>query len=146
VPETTTISDLLVQFRDEQRQMAAVTDEWGGFEGIVTVEDGVEAVVGDLRDEFDADNRERTIRQRGDGLYVADGAVPLSTVNATLETDFRGDGYETLGGFVLDRLGRKPELDDAVEAEGYRIAVTGVDGARIATLRIVGTSIHPDAG
>jgi len=146
VPETTTISDLLVQFRDEQRQMAAVIDEWGGFEGIVTVEDGVEAVVGDLRDEFDADSRERTIRQRGDGLYVADGAVPLSTVNATLETDFRGDGYETLGGFVLDRLGRKPELDDAVEVEGYRIAVTGVDGARIATLRIVDTSIHPDAG
>ena len=146
VPETTTISDLLVQFRDEQRQMAAVIDEWGGFEGIVTVEDGVEAVVGDLRDEFDADSRERTIRQRGDGLYVADGAVPLSTVNATLETDFRGDGYETLGGFVLDRLGRKPELGDAVEAEGYRIAVTGVDGARIATLRIVDTSIHPDAG
>jgi CBS domain containing-hemolysin-like protein len=146
VPETTTISDLLVQFRDEQRQMAAVIDEWGGFEGIVTVEDGVEAVVGDLRDEFDADSRERTIRQRGDGLYVADGAVPLSTVNAALETDFRGDGYETLGGFVLDRLGRKPELGDAVEAEGYRIAVTGVDGARIATLRIVDTSIHPDAG
>ena len=146
VPETTTISDLLVQFRDEQRQMAAVIDEWGGFEGIVTVEDGVEAVVGDLRDEFDADSRERTIRQRGDGLYVADGAVPLSTVNATLETDFRGDGYETLGGFVLDRLGRKPELGDAVEAEVYRIAVTGVDGARIATLRIVDTSIHPDAG
>jgi CBS domain containing-hemolysin-like protein len=146
VPETTTISDLLVQFRDEQRQMAAVIDEWGGFEGIVTVEDGVEAVVGDLRDEFDADSRERTIRQRGDGLYVADGAVPLSTINAALETDFRGDGYETLGGFVLDRLGRKPELGDAVEAEGHRIAVTGVDGARIATLRIVDTSIHPDAG
>jgi CBS domain containing-hemolysin-like protein len=136
VPEMTTVSDLLVQFRDEQRQMAAVIDEWGSFEGIATVEDVVEAVVGDLRDEFDADSREHTISRRRDGVYEADGAVPLSTVNTMLGTDLEGEGYETLGGFVLDELGRKPERGDNVHVEGYAIEVTGLDGVRISTLRI----------
>jgi CBS domain containing-hemolysin-like protein len=145
VPETTTISDLLVQFRDEHRQMAAVIDEWGSFEGIATVEDVVEAVVGDLRDEFDADSREHSIRQHRDGLYEADGAVPLSTVNTTLGTDLAGEGYDTLGGFVLDRLGRKPEPGDTIEVENCGIEVTDVDGARISTLQIVEESDHADS-
>jgi len=136
VPETTTVDDLLVQFRDEQRQMAAVIDEWGVLEGIATVEDVVEAVVGDLRDEFDAESREHSIRRRGDGSYDADGSVTLSTVNGTLDTEFEGDGFETLGGLVLDRLGRVPEVGDSVEAAGYVVEVTGVDGTRISTLRI----------
>jgi len=137
VPEMTTISDLLVQFRDERRQMAAVVDEWGAFEGITTVEDVVEAVVGDLRDEFDVDGREPSIRRAGDGAYRADGSVSLSIVNEVLGTDFEGAGYETLGGLVLDRLGRTPEVGDSVEAGGYVLEVTGVDGARVSTLRIV---------
>ena len=67
VPETTAINDLLLQFRREHQQMAAVIDEWGSLEGIATVEDVVEAVVGDLRDEFDSDEREPSIHRRGDG-------------------------------------------------------------------------------
>jgi CBS domain containing-hemolysin-like protein len=136
VPETTTVNDLLLQFRDEQRQMAAVIDEWGVLEGIATVEDVVEAIVGDLRDEFDADSREHSIRRLKEGTYDADGSVTLSVANDTLDTAFEGEGYETLGGLVLDRLGRVPEVGDSVEAGDWVFEVTGVDGARISTLRI----------
>ena len=145
VPETTTVNDLLLQFRDEQRQMAAVIDEWGVLEGLATVEDVVEAIVGDLRDEFDAELREHSIRRRDDRSYDADGSVTLSAVNETLDTDFESEGFETLGGWVLDRLGRVPEVGDRVEAADYVVEVTGVDGARISTLRIRNADEDQDA-
>jgi len=144
VPETMTVNDLLLQFRDEQRQMAAVIDEWSALEGIATVEDVVEAIVGDLRDEFDAERREHSIRSVDDDTYDADGSVTLSAINDTLDTDFETEGFETLAGFVFDRLGRAPEVGDNIEAEGYVIEVTSVDGARISTLRIKSAPDDPD--
>jgi CBS domain containing-hemolysin-like protein len=135
VPETTSISDLLLQFRDERQQMAAVIDEWGAFEGIATVEDVVEALVGDLRDEFDADEREPSIR-RSDGGYDVDGGVPLTTINEGLGTDFGSEEFETIGGMVLERIDRAPERGDRIEVDGYGIEVSSVDGARISVVRI----------
>ncbi|WP_144922851.1 hemolysin family protein [Halorubrum salsamenti] len=146
VPETTSLSDLLVQFRDEHRQMAAVVDEWGAFEGIATVEDTVEALVGELRDGFDAAGGEHAVRKTGAGAYEADGSVSLSVVNDALGTDFDGDGFETLGGLVLDRLGRTPEAGDTVSADDYAFEVTAVDGARISTVRIEEAGEAGDGG
>ncbi|QUO48974.1 MULTISPECIES: hemolysin family protein [Halorubrum] len=149
VPETTSASDLLVQFRDERRQMAAVIDEWGAFEGIATVEDVAEALVGDLRDEFDVADGRHTIRRTGDRTHEADGSVALVDVNDALGTDLSGDGYETLGGFVLDRIGRSPEVGDVAETEAYAFEVTAVDGARISTVRVTrrdGPDESGDAG
>ncbi|MEF8975143.1 MAG: hemolysin family protein [Halapricum sp.] len=145
VPETMTINDLLLTFRDERRQMAAVIDEWGAFEGIATIEDAVEAVVGDLRDGFDVDSREPSIRRHGRDSYEADGSVPLSTVNDVLGTDLEAKGYETLGGIVLDELGRTPEVGDRVETAGYVIEVTEMDGTRISTLQLTNPKTEPDA-
>ncbi|MEF8802270.1 MAG: hemolysin family protein, partial [Halolamina sp.] len=133
-PETMALSDLLKQFRQDQQQMAAVIDEWGAFEGIATVEDVVEALVGDLRDEFDVDEREPSIRQRdGDG-YDIDGGVPLSKINDMIEGDFTSDEVETVGGLVLEQLNRAPERGDCVEVAGYVVEVTGVEGTRISTV------------
>ena len=136
VPETATADDLLLQFREEQQQMAAVIDEWGAFEGIVTIEDVVEAVVGDLRDGFDVDEREHSVRQLGGERYDIDGSVPLALVNEELGSAFDSDGVETIGGLVLARLGEIPEPGDSVEADGYRIEVATVDGARISTVLV----------
>jgi len=136
VPETATADDILLQFREEAQQMAAVVDEWGAFEGIVTIEDVVEAVVGDLRDEFDVDDREHSIRQLDDGRYDIDGSVPLTLVNDELGSTFESDGVETIGGLVLSRLGEIPEPGDGVETDGYRIEVATVDGARISTVLV----------
>jgi CBS domain containing-hemolysin-like protein len=136
VPETMALSDLLRQFRDDQQQMAAVIDEWGAFEGIATVEDVVEALVGDLRDEFDVDEREPSIRRRGDDGYEIDGGVPLSKINDTIETEFTSEEVETIGGLVFEHLNRAPEPGDRIEVAGYVIEVTSVDGTRVSTVRV----------
>jgi len=131
VPETMPVDDLLGEFQTQQRQMAAVIDEWGTLEGITTVEDAVEVVVGDIRDEFDEDRHEPSIREQGDGSHVADGALAIQRVNDVLGTAFETTAYATVGGLVFDRLGRPPEVGDSVTVDGYRLEVDAVDGARI---------------
>jgi CBS domain containing-hemolysin-like protein len=126
--------------------MAAVIDEWGAFEGIATVEDVAEALVGDLRDEFDVAERRNTIRRTGDRTHEADGSVALVDVNDALGTDLSGEGYETLGGFVLDRIGRSPEVGDVAETAAYAFEVTAVDGARISTVRVTRRDGAPESG
>ncbi|WP_254766290.1 hemolysin family protein [Salinilacihabitans rarus] len=134
VPETMAISDLLREFRENRQQMAAVIDEWGAFEGIATVEDIVEALVGDIRDGFDLDEREPSIRRRDDGGYDIDGGVPLSNVNDTLDGDFESEEVDTIGGLVLERLDRAPRDGDRVEVAGHVVEVTSVEGNRISTV------------
>jgi len=136
VPETMALSDLLRQFREDRQQMAAVIDEWGAFEGVATVEDVVEALVGDLRDEFDVDEREPSIRRRDDDGYDVDGGVPLSKLNDMIEGDFTSEEVETIGGLVLEHLNRAPERGDRVEVAGYVVEVTSVEGTRISTVRV----------
>ncbi|WP_418280902.1 hemolysin family protein [Halorubrum sp. DTA98] len=136
VPETTAANELLLQFREERQQMAAVIDEWGAFEGIATVEDVVEAIVGDLRDEFDVAADEPTVRRLDGERYDVDGDVSLGVVSDVLGVELVSEGFETIGGFVLDRLGRAPEVGDSVEVAGYVIEVTTVDGTRVSTLRV----------
>ncbi|MFC5971604.1 hemolysin family protein [Halomarina salina] len=138
VPETLYVDELLEEFQTEQRQMAAIIDEWGTFEGLVTVEDVVEEIVGDIRDQFDVRSPEPAIERLDDGGYAIDGGVTLTEVNETLDVAFESDAFETVGGLVLDRLGRAPDPDDSVEIDGYRIRVTEVDGARI--VKVV---VHP---
>ncbi|WEL20757.1 Hemolysins or related protein containing CBS domains [Halorhabdus sp. BNX81] len=135
-PETMALSDLLRQFREDQQQMVAVIDEWGAFEGIATVEDVVEALVGDLRDEFDMDEREPSIRPRDDGGYDIDGGVPLSKINDMIEGELTSDEVETIGGLVLEQLNRAPERGDRVAVAGYVVTVTSVEGSRISTIRV----------
>jgi len=144
VPETATADDLLLQFREERQQMAAVIDEWGALEGLATVEDVVEAVVGNLRDEFDVDEREPAIRRREDGGYDVDASVPLSAVNDALDAGFESGAFDTIGGLVLDRVGEVPDVGEEVEVAGYLIAVTAVEGNRISSVRV--REIERDGG
>jgi len=134
VPETLRVDELLAKFQSEQRQMAVVIDEWGAFEGLVTVEDVVEEVVGDIRDQFDLEEPNPSIERLDTGGYTIDGDVPLTAVNETLNTSFESEDFDTLGGFVLSRLGRAPEPSDTIEEEDYQLRVDEVDGARISTV------------
>jgi len=135
VPETATVDELLAEFQTRERQMAAVIDEWGTMEGVATVEDVVEVVVGDIRDDFDDARREPSIRERGDA-YVGDGGLSIPRLNDTLDATFETGTYGTLGGLVLDRLGRAAEVGDDVLIDGYRMEVERVDGDRIETVAI----------
>ncbi|WP_336133959.1 hemolysin family protein [Natronomonas amylolytica] len=136
VPETVPIDELLLQFRSESQQMAAIIDEWGSFEGIATVEDIVEVVVGDLRDEFDTEISEPSIRQQADGTYEMDGGVPLWAASDALGVELESSDYETVGGLVLEELDRAPEPGDSIEVDGHVIEVESVDGSRIAMLLV----------
>lgn len=138
IPETGRIDDLLSGFQRDRSQMAAVIDEWGSFEGIVTIEDIVEELVGDIQDQFDVEveEREPSVERLEDGAYAIDGSVSLSNVNDALDAEFERAEYETIGGLVLDRLGRVPEVGDEVSVDGYRLTVEEVEGARISTVVI----------
>jgi CBS domain containing-hemolysin-like protein len=131
VPETVAVDELLARFQEEQNQMAAVIDEWGAMEGIVTVEDLIEEVVGEIHDEFDSPAGEPSITRITDGSYAIDGGVPITRVNDVLDAAFDPGGTETIGGLVLNHLGRAPEVGDRVETDGFAIEVTDVDGTRI---------------
>ncbi len=135
VPETLAVDDLLSLFQDEHTQFAVVIDEWGTLEGIVTVEDTVELVVGDLQDTFDAKAPEPTIREDGEDAYVADGACSIQQVSDALDTEL-DTSYGTIGGLTLGRLGGSPSVGETATVGGHRIEVTAVDGARIETVQL----------
>jgi CBS domain containing-hemolysin-like protein len=135
VPETTRVDDLLGRFRNEHVQMAAVIDEFGAIEGVVTVEDVLEEVVGDLRDRFDEPDSEPSVTDHDDGTATVDGGVRASTVADRLGIELPETGTETVGGIVLDRLGRPPETGDSVDVGSYLFEVTAVEGMRVATVR-----------
>jgi CBS domain containing-hemolysin-like protein len=134
VPEMTPVNEVLSRLQSEQHQMAAIIDEWGALEGVVTMEDVVEEIVGEIHDEFDEPAREPSIDRRDDSSYEIDGGVAISEVNDALDANFVSDAAETIGGLVLDQLGQVPEPDDTVESDGYVLEVTAVDGARVSTV------------
>jgi CBS domain containing-hemolysin-like protein len=131
VPETVAVDELLARLQEEQNQMAAVIDEWGAVEGIVTIEDLVEELVGEIHDEFDAPESVPSITRIANGSYAIDGGVPISRVNDDLDVAFDSGSTETIAGLVLDQLGRAPEVGDRVETGGFVLEVTDVDGTRI---------------
>jgi CBS domain containing-hemolysin-like protein len=130
VPENRLADDILEDFQEQETQMAIVIDEWGSFEGIVTLEDIVEQIFGEIRDEFDEE--EPAISKLNDGSYAVDGRVPIGVVNEALDSGFESEDFDTIGGLVLGQLGRAPEVGDEVVLDGYVLRVDEVDGPRVA--------------
>jgi CBS domain containing-hemolysin-like protein len=129
VPENRPISRILEDFQEQEIQMAIVIDEWGSFEGLITIEDIVEEIVGEIRDEYD--EHEPRIRKLSDGSYSIDGRIPIHTVNEVLDSKFASEDFDTIGGLVLGHLGRAPEVDDEISLDDYLLRVEDVDGSRI---------------
>ena len=134
VPENRHIAHVLADLREQEMGMAVVIDEWGSFEGLVTVEDIVEEIVGEIRDEFDA--KEASIRELPDGTYAVDGGVPIETVNEALGSRFESEDFGTIGGFVFGRLGRAPGAGDEVRIDGHVLRVEETDGPRVTRLAV----------
>jgi CBS domain containing-hemolysin-like protein len=134
VPETKRIEEILREFQKRKLQMAIVIDEWGSVEGLVTIEDIVEELVGEIQDEFDED--EAAIEPLGNGTYAIDGRIPITDVNEYFELDLPHEDFDTIGGYILGALGRPPEPGDTVEAEGVALRVKNVDGPRVSTLTL----------
>jgi CBS domain containing-hemolysin-like protein len=134
IPETKHLPDVLVEFKKRKRHLAVVVDEFGSTAGVVTVEDVLEQLVGEIEDEFDV---ERQPLPEGATTMVLDGSIPLRD----LETQYqlvlpREDGYETLAGFALSHLQRIPQGGESFTFEGRRFTVLEMDGRRIAKMKI----------
>jgi CBS domain containing-hemolysin-like protein len=134
IPENRHIDEILEDLRRQDLQMAVVIDEWGSFEGLFTLEDIIEEIVGEIRDEFDEEGP--VVRELEDGSYRTDGRTSIGEVNRALGTDFESQDFETVGGLVLGHLGRVPEEGDELRLDGYLLHVDETDGPRVAQVVI----------
>jgi magnesium and cobalt exporter, CNNM family len=134
VPETKDIAALLTEFRRTNQHMAVVVDEYGDMEGIVTLEDVLEEIVGDIEDEFDLPDE--AIERLNDRTIRISGTFPIDDFNEQFEMSLPIEDYHTMGGYVFGRLGRAPEPGDVLEDGGLRFKVLEVEGTRIERLEV----------
>ena len=145
VPETKTLLDLLGEFQHRKRHLAVVVDEFGSTAGVISVEDVLEQVVGELEDEFDVASGQPAVTD-ANAPVVLDGAVNIRDLETQYEVKLPQDeGFETLAGFILSRLQKMPEGGEALDYEGRHFVVDKMDGHRIATVRIEPVPTPPAA-
>jgi CBS domain containing-hemolysin-like protein len=134
VPESKTLPELLSTLQAEGRNLALVVDEYGGFVGLVTVEDVVEEIVGEIQDEYDPPQEH--VRRVAPGVFVVNARAAVSEVNERFGWNLPQGDYETLGGLVLERLGRVPKPGDGVQAGRVHIEVTRSSARAVQELRV----------
>ena len=136
VPETKSLLELLSEFQQRKRHLAVVVDEFGSTAGVISVEDVLEQLVGELQDEYDIAPPQAAATDANAPL-ILDGAINIRDLEAQYDMQLPQDeGYETLAGFVLSRLQKMPTGGEAFDYEGRRFVVEKMDGHRIATVRI----------
>ncbi len=136
IPESKRLDVLLRDFRSTRNHMAIVVDEYGGVSGLVTIEDVLEQIVGEIEDEHDIDEDEIMITPRGDGRYVVKALVPLDEFNAHFGTDFHSDEVDTLGGVLLSRLEHVPRRGEIVSIGDLEFRVLRADSRRVHLLEV----------
>jgi CBS domain containing-hemolysin-like protein len=135
IPETKSVLDLLRDLQQRRRQIAIVVDEYGSTVGLVTAEDAIEQLTGELEDEFDAPAL--TILPAAGGAVLMDGSLNLRDLQTQMQWELpREGGIETLAGFVLIRLGHIPNVGESVDYDGRRLTVVEMDNRRIAKIRV----------
>jgi magnesium and cobalt transporter len=151
IPESKRLNVLLKEFRVSHNHMAIVVDEYGGVSGLLTIEDVLEEIVGEIGDEYDVDDAEG-IRREADRSWTVPALTRIEAFNEELGTRFTDEEYDTIGGLVLHELGRMPRRGEAVRIGGLELKVTRADRRRIETLRVTqlrdgeGRSATPEGG
>ena len=136
VPETKVLTEMLDEFKERKRHLAVVVDEFGSTAGVITVEDILEQLVGEIEDEFDLAPPEQPFVE-GKIAIVLEGAVSIRDLDSQYQLSVpRDSGFETLAGFVLARLQKIPRLGDGFDYDGHRYSVEEMEGHRIAKVRI----------
>lgn len=139
VPESKKVDDLLAEIQARGVHMAIVVDEYGGMAGVVTLEDIVEEIVGEIRDEYDT-AEEMPVEKISDDEYLFKGQIDLDDVNEMLGLELTAEYSDSLGGFIYGELGRVPGAGDALDFDGWKFTVEEVRGNRISKIRAVRTS------
>ena len=134
VPETKDLGALLAEFRRTNQHMAVVVDEYGDMEGIVTLEDVLEELVGEIEDEFDLPDE--SVERLDDKRIRIDGTFPIDDFNEQFGSSLPIEDYHTIGGYVFGLLGRAPEHGDEVADDGLSFKVVELEGTRIERLEV----------
>ncbi len=136
IPESKRLNVLLREFRVSHNHMAVVVDEYASVCGLITIEDVLEQIVGDIEDEYDFDEADDSIRLDQNGRYRVKARTTIEDFNAQLGTHFGNDDYHTVGGLILHHLGRVPKRNESVDLDGLHFHVLRADSRRLYTLSV----------
>jgi len=136
VPEAKRLNVLLKEFRANRNHIAIVVDEYGGVSGLVTIEDVIEQIVGDIEDEYDFDETEDNILVDRSGRYRVKAITEIADFNNHFGTNFSDDDYDTVGGLVVGRFGRLPKRGDTIVVEGFTFQVLRADSRKVHSLLV----------
>jgi CBS domain containing-hemolysin-like protein len=139
VPETKKVDDLLHEMQQSRVHVAIVVDEYGGTAGLITIEDLIEEIVGEIRDEYDVE--ESMIEEVSDHEALFDARVSIRDVNDTLDLDIEDEDFDTLGGLLYHELGKVPNVGDEVRVDGAVVSVLSTTGRRVRKVRV--TKVQP---
>ena len=145
IPESKRLNVLLREFRVSRNHMAIVVNEYGGVAGLVTIEDVLEQIVGDIEDEYDFDEAHDNIRLDSTGRYRVKARTEIEDFNEAFKTSFSDDEFDTVGGLILRHLGRVPKRNEIIDIDGMRFQVLRADSRRLYTL-LVSTQPTPQPG
>ena len=136
IPEAKRLNVLLKEFRSNRNHIAIVVDEYGGVAGMVTIEDVLEQIVGDIEDEYDYDEDEDNIIQNADGHYRVKALTEIADFNEVVGTDFGDEEFSTIGGLVVNKFGHLPKRGDSVVIENLSITVLRADSRRLHSIQV----------
>lgn len=135
IPESKRLNILLKEFRATKQHIAIIADEYGGISGLVTIEDVLEQIVGDIEDEFDTTKDGYIIKQK-DNIYHVQALTPIELFNEYFKTDFSDEEFDTIGGLVLNAIGHLPKKNESTTINGFHIKVLNADRRRVRLLQI----------
>ena len=136
VPESKRLDSLLREFRISRNHMAIVVNEYGGVAGLVTIEDVLEQIVGEIEDEHDIEDDDYLIKDLDNDEYTVKALTPIDDFNEHFRCQFSDEEFDTIGGLVMQKFGRLPDREESVELDGYRFTVLSADGRTIRLLRV----------
>lgn len=143
IPEAKRLNVLLKEFRMNRNHIALVVDEYGGISGLVTIEDVLEQIVGEIEDEYDFDETEDNIIQDRAGGYRIKAVTEIADFNEVLGTEFSNEEYDTVGGLVVSKFGRLPKRGEAIVLDGVKFNVLRADSRRLHTLLVEKQPVEP---
>lgn len=144
IPESKRLNILLKDFRSNRNHIAIVVNEYGGVAGLVTIEDVLEQIVGEIEDEYDFDEEEDNIIMESDGLYRVKAITEIENFNEVLGANFDNDDYDTVGGLVLNKFGRLPVRHESVVIDHFRFTVQRADSRRLHMLKVEKITAAPE--
>jgi magnesium and cobalt transporter len=136
VPESKRVDTLLNEFRQQRYHMAIVVDEYGGVSGLVTIEDILEIIVGEIEDEHDDEEETQDIRQVSKHVYLVQALTPLDDFNQYFKYSFNTDEADTIGGIILHAFGHMPSRGETIEIKGLQVKITNADSRRIFQVQV----------